>query len=989
MKKKEKNKTNTYNGYCDNLISRIILIIALCFINFNAAYARTTYTISTKDYVSQQYLDSASLQFLTQKGYVIGIGTIEYEVLIANTDAGWYELWLSAADWPTDIFLDDVLLAHTALKNNTGLPQLGLSKAFNLNLAAGKHSIRFERLYFPGLPYIQSIVLKPSTDISGMVQATSKTDALVFRSNEAFPLNLVAGQSPISTALTLSVRDTATSKIITTLSQPIAGGTSLNTSTVMIPTNKEGVFDLEIKNAISGYVDRTIQYTVVDTKTPVVNTATNISKQLVTTINPTATPPDYSSIQPTPSGVNIESGANGVYENPTNPDYFAYTLPLPDNNGFFLVEVDYPNDKNRAFTISLVDEAANPYALDSGVITGGRLPLTNTVQTSQLFFYARTTNPRLLFLNWHSNQKIGISQIRVYKILDKLPPLLTTKHERKFGTFFEESLRFTTYFGANPTSNEWGEIKKTADRWAEWSRFIGSTVWTQSIANYQSMMWPSLLLPGFSPSEEDGYGLIGPSSRKDPIQKDIIRLLLLTAEKNNISFIGELAIPMSGFIKQQLDIRFGGNGDISHNTTETPWLTVSDRGTIGSDSGFDPYFNPVHPEVQQWVADLITELANRYKDSPAFSGLAIRLMNWSFSSWQAFPSIHWGYEDYTINLFQRDTGIMLPASSGPGRFKQRYDWLIQNHYNEWVAWRCSKIQAFYTKLSNILQTARPGLKLYINAFGPDYSPVDWGQYGGWGGRAYKINNLGWSNVIKESGVDPAMYTNSSNIVLSNTFTLQPGVKATGSSAIAQEQAQWQEANDPAAIVATAKISGQGLESSVGFINNYMEYDFPITNIGYSKLLRNNLTRLRISGALVSPGKLILSPYLNAMAAGNITFISDGGLGYILGQPNVLRPFLKEYYSLPKIGMQKVLGTGNSVTLWYGNKNGVVYYYVVNNTNNTVNIKINFSANTNSLQLTSNLGVNTDNLFLQPYSLMSLKTTTTNSIPVKVSILSIQ
>ena len=651
--------------------------------------------------------------------------------------------------------------------------------------------------------------------------------------------------------------------------------------------------------------------------------------------------------------------------------------------------MDYPDDKKRNFTISLVDEAVNPYALDSGIITGGKLPLSNKIQTTQLYFYARTNNPRLLFLNWHSNQKIAISQIRVYKISSKLPALLTQKSERQFGSYFEEPLRFTTYFGALPKSSEWGEIKKTADRWAEWSQFIGTNVWVQSIANYQSMMWPSLVLPGYIPSEEDNFGLIGSSSLKDPMQKDLIRLLLLTAEKNNISFIGELAMPMSGFIKQALDIRFGGNGDISRNSTETPWLTVSDRGTIGSDSGFDPYFNPIHPKVQQWVTDLITELANRYKDSSAFSGLAIRLMSWSFSSWQAFPSIHWGYEDYTINLFVKETGIQIPASTGTDRFKQRYEWLTKNHYNEWVNWRCNKIKNFYVKLSNILQTARPDLKLYIDAFGPDYSTADWGQNGGWSQRAVKINTLGWSYVIKEAGIDPAMFKSLPNIVLNNSFTYQPGVKATGNTAIQQENVEWQEVNDPAAVLATTKSNGDGEENAVQFINNYMEYGFPVKNIGYSKLLRNSSDKLYIAGTLYPSDKLIVSRYINAMADGNITFMSDGGLGYILGQPTQMQPFLKEYLSLPKIGMKKLIGTGNPVALWYGKKSTENYYYLVNRSDKTVNIKITFTNGSSSIQLTSNAAIDTNNISLAPYSLMALKNTITNSIPLKIDTISIK
>jgi len=979
-------RINPLYNYCNTFFRQICLIIIFNLIVFDIAYARTTFSLSGKEYINEQYLDSASKLAINNLGYVKGVGSVDYQFFVTGADAGWYELWIEASEWPTNIYLDDTLLNHIGLQSNIGLKNGKLQKILNLNLNADIHTLRFERLYFPGLPYIRRVVLKPSTNISGWVQAKSERNNLVFRRNEAFPLSLVVQQS-LPTPLILSIRNTETSNIITNINKIIARGNGIDKSTVMIPTDKEGVFDLDIKHPFSGNVDRTIQYTVIDTKNPVVNTAKEISKKLIQSINPTTTPPNFFSTKPTKSGGNLESGLNGVYENRTKPDYFAYTLPLPDNNGFYLVEVDYPDDKARAFTISLVDEAANPYALDSGVITGGKFPLTNKVQTSQLFFYARTNNPRLLFLNWHSNQQIAVSQIRIYKILSPLPPLLTQKPERQFGTFFEEPLRFSTYFGAGVVSTGWNEIKKSADRWAEWSRFIGSNVWMQSIANYQSMMWPSLQLPGYIPSEEDHTGLLGPASLKDPMQKDLIRLLLLTAEKNDISFIGELNIPMIGFIKQALDIRFGGDGDISRNSTQTPWLIVSDQGRIGSNSGFDPYLNPVHPEVQQWVVDLVSELANRYKDSAAFSGLAIRLMSWSFSSWQAFPSIHWGYEDYTINLFEKETGIKVSVSSaGSERFKQRYDWLIQNHYNEWVGWRCKKIQDFYTKLANILQTARPGLKLYINVFGPDYSPADWGQYGGWSGRANKINKLGWSNVIKESGIDPILYKNNPNIILSNTFTFPPGARATGPRASLQADTEWNEFNNPAAILATVKTNGNGVENSAQFINNYMEVDFPVKNIGYSKLLRNNADKIRICGVLEPSGNLILLRYLNAMAEGNITFMTDGGLGYVLGQPTQLRPFLNEYYSLPKIGMQKLVGTGNQVALWYGNKAGDVYYYLVNRTDKNVNIKITFSNNSSSIQLTSNLAVDTNNVILPPYSLVAFKNTMTNSVPVKIDTL---
>ncbi|WNB76166.1 family 10 glycosylhydrolase [Methylomonas koyamae] len=963
------------------LNSRIFFALGT-FIFGGHVFARSSFEFSVDNYSKQNFFSIAAISSIKDKKNINSVGSVEYRFTISTEDAGWYELWVEAGDWPTDLFLDNQLLGHFPLRSSVWRQEGRLRKVTNLKLDEGEHAIRFGRLYFPGLPNIRNIALKPSENYSGMVAAKVNASSMVFRKGEPFQLYLQTGQS--AGTLNLNIRETQNEKIIWSTNQPATSAGE----TLSIPTDREGVFDLTIKHPVAGQSARTIQYVVIDTDNPNADIASSEDKQLIATIDPATSAADYYSSLPILAKGYVESGSNGAYENPVNPDYFAYTLRLPDKNGFYLVEVDYPDDENRTFTISLVDEAVNPYALDSGVVTGGSFPLSNSTKTSQLYFYARTNNPRLLFLNWHANQQIALSQIRVYKISSGLPYLMAQPSERLFGTFFEETLRFTTYFGAGPKSSEWDEIKKAADRWAEWSRFVGNNLWMQSIANYQSVMWPSKVLPGYAPAEEDRYGLIGPPSEKDPVQKDLVRLLLLTAEKNNLAFIGELNIPLIGFIRDALDLRFGGSGDSSRNTNETPWLTVSDQGKIGGKSPFDPYLNPVHPKVQEWVESIFSELAERYKDSPAFNGLAVRLMGWAFSSWQAFPSIHWGYDDFTVRLFEKETGIEVPVpETDAGRFKKRYDWLTQTQYERWVSWRCNKIFDFYKRLASILQSAKPGLKLYINAFGPDYSASDWGQYGGWRGRAAKLNKMGWSAVIKESGIDPEMFKSYPNIILSNASYYPPGVRAKGAEAASQAEVELKEIQDPSYISAAAHNDKNASESSVQFLSNYMEYDFPVINIGFNKLLRDK-DKLRICGALEPPGKLVLSRYLDAMVKGNITLFTDGGVGYVLGQPNALRPFLKEYLNVPKIPMQKVANDSDVIALWYGFKSDQVYYYLVNKSDKAANVKINFSGGSESIRLASSQVDDTATISLEPYSLKSFTTVEPNSYPMRFDIVSL-
>ena len=157
---------------------------------------------------------------------------------------------------------------------------------------------------------------------------------------------------------------------------------------------------------------------------------------------------------------------------------------------------------------------------------------------------------------------------------------------------------------------------------------------------------------------------MGPASNKDPLQKDLLRLILLTAEKYRMNVVRAAFHHAAGGLVPHTSTCVGA----ATATCRSP-ITATSRGCwpIATASRTHGYFNPVYPAVQDWVADVIGELADRYKDSPAFKGVALRLMAWQFASWQTFPSIHYGYEDYTVQLFEKETGIKVPVAARCGR----------------------------------------------------------------------------------------------------------------------------------------------------------------------------------------------------------------------------------------------------------------------------------------------------------------------------------
>jgi len=61
------------------------------------------------------------------------------------------------------------------------------------------------------------------------------------------------------------------------------------------------------------------------------------------------------------------------------------------------------------------------------------------------------------------------------------------------------------------------------------------------------------------------------------------------------------------------------------------------------------------------------------------------MMAWCFKGWQTYPSINWGYGDYPVALFEKETGVKIPVETAdPQRFSKRYQWLMANAYEPWV-----------------------------------------------------------------------------------------------------------------------------------------------------------------------------------------------------------------------------------------------------------------------------------------------------------------
>lgn len=144
------------------------------------------------------------------------------------------------------------------------------------------------------------------------------------------------------------------------------------------------------------------------------------------------------------------------------------------------------------------------------------------------------------------------------------------------------------------------------------------------------------------------------------------------------------------------------------------WLTQQQDGTQTSMSaaGEVVWLNPFRPEVQQFISNLVLEIVSQYD----VDGI-------QFDDHTSLPR-EFGYDRYTINLYQQETHKSPPASvSDP----------------DWVRWRADKITAFMAQLNRAVKARKPHA---IFSVSPNYYDF-----------AYKMHLQDWMAWVRQNIVD--------------------------------------------------------------------------------------------------------------------------------------------------------------------------------------------------------------------------------------------
>jgi hypothetical protein len=621
---------------------------------------------------------------------------------------------------------------------------------------------------------------------------------------------------------------------------------------------------------------------------------------------------------------------------------FAYKFDLPEANQLYRLQVDYPDDDRRTMGFHLQDfpDKKGGWIQGGGVEIGDHYPLSYAMKTHESYFFCR--NPEGLVIpvvNLLPGWKAAAARIRVDRVDSGLPeagvrgesgsspatPLAgpaavesavghTTSSRlnvdsraaesaavrsrsartttgtglsdkaplnpdarnlepaapfgRCMGFYFEEPGRWDSYFGGDPALPSSFE---TMERWARWNLHLGSNLMFPTVMCYNGIMWPTKVWRH--------TGTVATS--------DTPRMLALVAEKYGQQFVPELHVSVNIFeLDQEKDAEAFNELVVRdlNGKTKTTWMAHT--------------FNALHPRVQEKYVELVGELADNLKDSPAFAGISCRLMlGWQWAGYNALSGLKFGYEDWTIAQFEQETGIKVPgqdddpdfaeASSGkPGRFKARFDFLTGPKKQAWLDWRCGKIFALHQRLRDRIQQAKPGARLFLNYFGP--------------GQREALSSDRAEQML-EVGLDPRYYRNEPGIV----------VIPAGGMYGRRDSSPVMDAGKMDTLLYspfTREVARWG-DRGYSLYTDYFEYGHA------AEFDRLGGKDVFINDACVPNDIHEREIYATALANSDSSFIINGGAGWMFGTPRVMQAFLREYRALPAVAFEPVEGARDPVAVW--------------------------------------------------------------------------
>ncbi|MFZ1963570.1 MAG: hypothetical protein WAU78_08905 [Roseiarcus sp.] len=813
-----------------------------------------------------------------------------FEFSFTSPDEGWRRLAIEARPYVGRVELD---IDAPPLASQEHMAVSGsLLPGDWVWLDAGAHRLRVIQNFFVGMPQVTGIRLEaPEAEQPGVFRVISRGDRPVAAIGHCAPLRVESGGTgkPSTIEIVFKLDD----RLMEAREIAVPATAHPETLEVDVPCSRPGditAFAWTLGARQNPYPEPSLRYSVFDTR----RVEPEFRRTgLVVDIDATTRDPEFGSgstaVARGPAGVYRETIDKGMTvfarsgEKSEAPGWFAYRLKGLTPGKPYLFEVEYPDDAPRVFVAAFRDSAELGSPTSIGAETGVIWPLSRRMMRMDAVVWPASSDVRALVFNVHDGMRAAVSHIRIYALETEDRASLGPRDGREVVAWYEEGDDFRSLVGE---SHDRGAVHTPVDRFLRVARSMGATTVSPTLLIYDFELYPSKFNLIFNDEGED-----------------VAAAFLLGAERYGMKVVPELHPRADELLWPARD-----QASLDHR------LLLSGKGAtnlFAADGSrqFPPYFNALDTDVRRWYLGVIRELAERYRDYPAFGGIQLRISNWANSGLNNLVSIDWGYNAATVRRFFDDTGAPRPAAldlddDSAAAARSRRDLLLVNLRQSWVRWRCEQIRDVYRDIVASVRSVRPDLKVYVALFEPWLSPEG----------------------LRETGIDPDLLNAIDGLVLVDG-RFSHGARQAEVRSRLETQSEFLRAG-----VVDSLAPSTGRPSTI-LEMQYIEIPgdaWPSSRLGW----RTPTHEPWVSSASEPPGRLKLSRYAELVGLFDVYVLGDGGNGYVFSGEG-LKDFMTEFHAIPREHFERIAGVHEPLIV---RERGDLFY-VVNLSPDTISARL--------------------------------------------------
>ncbi len=632
-----------------------------------------------------------------------------------------------------------------------------------------------------------------------------------------------------------------------------------------------------------------------------------------------------------PAGKYREFVENRYYQN------FAYKFKVKNLYVPHLAVIEWPDDAHRGILVQIY-EASSMFTKNykiarkkylagfqrgetAIVCTDDHPRLSNRMQKLYIIFWPNEEDASVHVWNTSgAKEPAAASRITIYEILNDLPALkINDAGDRMIGYHTElgpATMSAGYYAGPLGALFSYGlagvnhpEMYRnwhtTTENMIKRMRFSGQNMYLMGHFMYTGVLYPT-----------KRYIFAQNLYRGGDASADYISLMLRMFERNGMSMVSGIEYVNTADVLAESTATLE---EVIKEGAPTLYCMRKDAKLSSLHGGCKwQGLNYFHPRVQESILTIVDELVDLYADYPAWKGIGF-ILSRNFGPMTICNASHdnalnYGYEDFTIELFQKDTRIRIPVrKKDPERFMKRYEWLMANKKQEWIDWRCRKYTELYCRIRDRVLKGRPDLKLYLMNFEPMNFTAEAMTLAG-----HMDDPEYMKEVVKQFGFDIDALKKEKGIVLSYSYP-SPGTGCTVSSKhrVYYDQGRSQVWND---LFAGDGKGGAYIWSGIPHYGpRYPEgkwlFVLPQVRQGYFW------------------PRYFSDTFVNVMVRSNPTWIPHTWMDVVDsgGRLHDLRLFSRAYRSLPNGKYTRLTGNGLDKNLWVEvtKTKGAIYGYAAN------------------------------------------------------------